>query len=506
MSTAAAAPPVTTPPTPPAPPPTATPAAAPPDPKQAAPAAEPPTPPAPEPEDPFDLRDVGRELLGEEAFPKKKDDKPAAAVPPAPAVPPATTPPAPEPGKDGKVKVRKERPMEEVVETTMRKVMADQPKTVQSPEPKVQEPKPPTAPDPDADYEKSLGEDEKAILETAAFAETKFPDKHKGLRKQWLDYYRKVDSYIEKARKDDPERSFDDEDKQFQEFIEENRPEVDGAAWRRLEHMRVADESAQKAVKESDAKWQKELNATRERQHLLEVRPEIEKTLLQSQKELDEMLVSNAESPVALVEKVIREKGYEEAEKEDPIFVPIVRTIKETTLGNVAEYMALKNGVKAYDETDPNHLWLRDFVREQERYFNENGGEKKVIKLQDGRMQTFASSAEYGKIAKEKPDELDRYWTFSAEQIRRFLIANGQIDAESRVKMVQETISKAGFTRVKANGAPPSGQTPTTPPVETGSPRAATSLAPGPANNEPATVNAPFTVEEFTRMGLPVPK
>lgn len=512
MSTAVADPPASpAPPTTPAPP--ATPA---PDPAAAAPTqpAAPATPAALPPEDdPFDLGDIARELVGEEAYPKKapaaKPDA-AGATPatPTPGTPaavqpaPGTTAPAATPEK--KVTVRKERPVEEVVETTMRKVLADQ----KPPETEKKPTETPPAPDPDEAYVKALGEDERAILETAAFAETKFPDKHKGLKKQWVDYYKKIDAYIEKERKEDPERTFDNDDKEFQDFIEENRPNVDGAAWRRLEHLRIKEEATQEALKAGDERWKKELDETKEKQHLLEVRPEIEKTLVQSQRELEEMLVSVADSPVAAVEKVIKEKGYEEAVKADPIFVPIVHTIKETTLGNVAEYFALVNGVKKYNPAnpDPQHVWLLDFIRAQEKWFDENGGEAKVQRYNDGSMRAFVSRAEYTRIAKEKPAEIARYWTFQPEDIRRFIIANGKIDAENRVKAVSDQISAAGYSRVKANGAPPVAQQPNPPPTETGSPRATTSTAPGPATSTATPGNAAFAADELLRMGLPVPK
>lgn len=481
-----------------------------PDPKNAT-VATPPATPQPEPavEDPFDLGDIAREL-GVEAMvgpKKKKEATPAAPVVPAAATPGTPAPATPEAPPEKKIAVRKERPVEEVVESTIRKVLDERKPATPEPKP-LETPAAPAAPDPDEDYEKTLGEDEKAILETATFAETKFPEKHKGLKKQWVDYYRKIDSYIEKEQKEDPERSFDDDDKEFQDFVRDNRPAVDGAAWRRLEHLRIKEEAKQEALKEGDERWKKELDVTKERQHLLEVRPKIEKSLTQSQKELDDMLIVEPESSVALVEKILREKGYEAAVKEDPIFVPIIHTIKETTLDNVAEYLAVVNGVKRYDPAnpDPKHTWLLGFIRSQEQFFNENGGDKKVIKLADGSTRTFVTSAEYGRIAKEKPQEIDRYWKFEPEDIRRFLIANGKIDAQNRVKAVQEQIAAAGFTRVKPNGAAPIAQPPNHPPVETGSPKAGTTISPGAANNVVVPQNSPFTAEEIQRMGLPIPK
>lgn len=519
MSTATAEPPVTPTPTPtpsPSPTPTATPQPS----SGTPPSATPPTPtpaPEPEPEDAFTLSSLAdnfREILGEDAVPKKEEKKPydktgtaPTGTPPAPAdgtkPAPGTTPPTPTTEK--KVTVRKEKPVEEVVETTMRRVLSDTkpPEATKKPP---ETPPAPAAPDPDADYEKSLGDEEKAILEVASFAETKFPEKHKGLKKQWLDYYRKVDSYIEKAQKDDPERTLDEDDKAFQEFITENRPEVDGQAWRRLEQAKIKEEAKNEAVKEADSKWQKQLEETQKRQHMLEVRPEIEKTLTQSQKELDDMLVSDAESPVTAIEKLIREKGYEEAEKEDAVFVPIVRTIKEATLGNVAEYLALVNGVKTFEKDNQTHQWLLQFVRNSEIWFEKNGGDKKILKMPDGREQKFVPKAEFARINKETPDEIGKYWTFEPNDIRRLLLVNGHKDAEARVKAIHDQLSKSGFTRVQKNGAPPISTPTNPPPTEGTSPRASTSTAPGPVNNTPAPANGAMTIEEFQRMGLPIPK
>lgn len=495
MSTAVAEPPKpSTPPTPPTPPPVPAP---------------PPVPtPAPEPtppvetkvsDDPFIhglLEDLG-----------KLDTKPAAAAtPPAPPVPAPTPPPTPAPAPEPpkKVAVEKSKPINEIVESTVRKVLGEN-QPISTPSPPTPAPVPVASP-PD-EYEKQLGLAEKETLSIARFAAEKFPE-YKELAGQFLEFYKTVDKYVETAKVTDAERTFDESDEQFQKFIKDNRPDIDPVTWRQLESAKIKEEAKTEAAKEIDEKYKAQFDETRHKQKVLETRPVIEKKLGSFQDNVGRLMAADANSPLAEIATSIEKEGLDAVMKKDQLFAPIVVEEYQNGAMNAAEWLVISHGLAQYDPNNQRHVWLAGFIRRQGDIFAEKGGDRTIRTATDGSKLTFMPRGQYMKLANEKPEEAAKHWTFEEDDVLRMLEANTKMAAEKRVKEMNDRLSSSGFQRPKpAPSAPPvsnnGNSEPEPPPVPTTSPAAPSSASPGQGKGGTVGRNV-MSDDELKSLGLPV--
>jgi len=72
-------------------------------------------------------------------------------------------------------------------------------------------------------YESQLIDEQKDELELYRYAEAKG---HEGMSNKLLGFYKGLDEYVDSARKDDPDRTFDDEDEEFIEYVKKHKPEI----------------------------------------------------------------------------------------------------------------------------------------------------------------------------------------------------------------------------------------------------------------------------------------
>lgn len=380
--------------------------------------------------------------------------------------------------------------MGDLIEESVKRAM----ESVKPPEPPAaKQPEQPPVSDPDADYIASLGDEEKETLATARFAEEKGL-KPKGFSKQWIEFYKKVDAYQEKARAADPARTLDAKDEDFQSFIDSEKPDVDPPEWLRIEKAKLKDEAKSEAKSEMSVEYKQEMAEIKRQQKALQVAPLIERNLTQLESDF-ELQISSEQGPLAEIMTSIKELGPDEAEKKNPIFVPIVRGAVAQAMNAATEYMAITAEIKSYEpKTDDNgnpntHLWLNNFIKEQGVYFHEHGGDRRFRVGQNGETQSFVPRHKFKQIAETNPSELPNYWTFGDQDVLAMLALNAKLDAQKKVTGILERLTASGYQRPAP--APKPAEIPgtvTAPPVAepqpTGSPRAGVSTAPGPANGD----------------------
>lgn len=525
MSAPAVAPPAA--PAPPAPaPPTPAPPAAPAAPQTPAAPAAPAAPAKPETgADDEGLKSLFKDLgvvledkkPAEQPTPQSPAPAPAPGAPsPAAPAPPATTPqpgapasPAAAPASPSP-KVRKEKPISEIVAESVRKTLKETPPAQPSP-PTPSTPAAPAAPQDDP-FEQSLGPAEKRTIAIAKWAETNDPAKRAGLVKQFVDFYKAVDAYESKVKAEDPERTLDENDEAFQKFIEDHRPQVDQVELRGLEMEMVKAEAVAAAEKNIEAKMKADLEATRKRQASLELKPVIEKRLSQFQAAVEDLLVKTAEpdSVIPDIIKTIQEKGIEEALKTEPTFTPLIAARYQEGANAATEYMALVNQLKPYEPSNPTHQWIAGFIRDQGNYFERNGGDARIRKAEDGRELTFLPRAKFVQLVQQDPAAANSHWTFTEDDVLGMLEVNTRHVIANEVKGLQQRLVASGYARPpKAAGStngtpqPPAAKPPDQPPEPSTSPKAGASPAPGPAvPGSPA--NRALTASELQALGIPV--
>src|ERR1051325_812935 len=506
--------PVVTPPAPPPGPPTPTAVPAPgasPPPTPAAPAPATPTPPETGAQD-AQLKSIFDDLgvvLQASAPPTTPPAAPAPSAPPAAPTPGSPTPaassgtevgdpavapaPSPAPGTPQPVKVRSEKPIGQMVEDVVRKVMGEVLPSPAAAAPAAPQTPPAPAPAPEDPFVASASPAEKESLDLAKWADEHVPDQ-KGLYAKTLAFLKGAQSYAEKAAEKDPERKFDDSDEEFTQFIEETRP-LPPDQWEKLKTQRLIHQVEESTTKKLEEKFSKENEQIRQRQIALETRPIIEKRLGLFQDNVGKLMLAEKDSPLAEIAATIGKDGVEKAMEADPIFTPIVVTAYNQGQAGVAEFLAMSHGVKPVDMNNPVHAWVIKFIRSAGEVFAAKGGDKTAIRGEDGTVKTFLPRGKFNEMARTDPSTFEKHWTFSDENILQMLERNTKDHIAALVKSETERLTKAGYLKQKpaavapngnpppapsTNGTPPAPAPAAAPAAESpGSPRAGVTPAPG---------------------------
>lgn len=381
--------------------------------------------------------------------PPKKDEKvadpdkvpdpgtaPAAAAAAAAPVDPGT----PAEAKKLKVSKEKDRVKAAVDAAFKERDAARQTETAPAHDPA---PAPSATAEPEKDpYEESLGEAERDEINFARYAEKANPDAPwaKGLGKKTVDYFKAVDEYYESARRENPDRTFDESDPEFQEWVAANRPNIPDR--RKVERQQIVEEAETRAEAKANARME---DITR-RQHALEVKPGLDKKINDYGQGVLETFAQKPEgdkpSFVAPLAEIAKEKGFDGLVEEYPIHGGIVRDHWNSSVALGEEYLRLQRGVAKFDGQNPNHRWLGNFIESQATSFKQQGGEATVS---DGRK--FLTPAEFNRMAREKPDEINKHWTLSEDDVLGIIQINALTIAEEKLSKLNEQLEKSGYKR-----------------------------------------------------------
>jgi hypothetical protein len=391
-----------------------------------------------------------------------------ADIPPAPEG--DTPPPADPPPSDPPAKTDDDPPPATKPKKFTKLPPADPPPLPKADPPPAPEPQAPTAKDPDAGLDEDLRDD----IERAQVAERLFPDRYKGFSQKYRDFAGKLDAYIAKAREEDPDRTLDEDDEQFQRWVKNNRPQWGSRAdARKVEHEMIESRVADRIARERES--------VEERIRQVEVTPRIESRVAKFEQQLTEQLGEDYGD-------AIKQAGLDGAAEKFPFEADAVRAANTRTQQLASEFLALSHGVAKPDfDKNPDHLWLYNFMESQGSHFHANGAEKRT----DSAGRTFLPRSAYNQLRRTNPAEAQKHWTFSDEHVLAMLAHNAKMNVEERVKAERERLRKAGYTRETKQPAPPPKSDPAprreTPP----SPKASTSAAPGAASGKPQEPDSP---------------
>ncbi|MAT12959.1 MAG: hypothetical protein CMM02_18340 [Rhodopirellula sp.] len=344
--------------------------------------------------------------------------------------------PEAEPKEKPKKKVSYKAPKvdyEEIRRTVREEVSRSQPQQEES----QTTPQPSTEPEENTD---DLVPEQLEELELARFAERKYPDKYKNQSKKLLDFYKKLDDYAENS---DEDRTFDEDDREFVEFINKNKPKFTNQ--KRLEREMIADLAAQQVSTEKES----EIRDLKEKMRVLETKPTIEKKFSKYTQDL-------------------QKSGEVEDEFSKNIYSQ--QLSQAENMGK--EYLDLYYGMKTWDGNDPTQKWIVDFVTHQSNVFQKKGGK---YLSRDGK--TFMTPADYG--ARGNPTT---NWTFGPDDVLQMFNNFFTTTAKKQVETEYARLEKMGFTKGKAKNSAKKGKvkeevTPIT------TPKAKTAKSPGAAES-----------------------
>lgn len=327
-------------------------------------------------------------------------------------------------------------------------------------EQKKKEPDPP-AEDPVPD---GIGEDEQDYLDLLAYA-AKNDKRYADERKKRIDYLRRLEALKDKVVSDDPDAD-PLEDDRVKAFVTKNNKFLSNREIKSLERARIAEDIRNELKKDYDPK----LDAATQRAQKAEALPIIER----QQNEFGASLNSMLSHPKAfegdailpqVIERVTKD-GLDKAMSDNPMFTGIVKDelVHANTAAN--EFIKLttlaQKGINEFDEKNPTHIWLGQFVSAREREFAERGGDRRT-KVENGQSKTFVSRAAFAKMSEA---EQARHWAWSDRNILGLIGSNAVANMRSKAKNLLEQAKKSGFDvafkPVEKQEKPVSGQSPKT--------------------------------------------
>lgn len=386
------------------------------------------------------------------------------------------------------IEIVKKAPIEDVIRDTVDQAISKAEERFSRPIPPVSTE--PVTVEPQADtYEAALGEIEKEELALAKFASEKLPDRYKEYPAKLVEFYKKVDAYVTRSRKDDSDRTFDDADADFQKFIADNKPRYQATDRRKLERMQITEEVSQKVAEQARI----ETDALKANQHKLEVRPIVEKTVQEFKDELGEKLKTKAEEPEAI----------------QKLRAPIVKAVQDVAVNRMAEYAALDMRATKFDANKPDHVWLLDFIRQQGAYFSQHGGDDRVrIDPTNGRKLAFMPMQELRALQRNNPAKAEHFWTFDVQDMKAMLSYQAELDANVLVKQETERRTTQGWEPIKTPSPKKEDskkKSDEQQPQPTSSPKATGSISPGAGNPSLPQPRTHFSHVDFHVLGVKPP-
>lgn len=394
-----------------------------------------------------------------------------------------------------------ERPLEEVVEETVRKALhkngaaANDARVEASAQTKQDKPA-------EDEFENNLTPQEKRELDLWKFAAVREPDKYKDAPKKWLDFYKKVDAYIAKASEGDTDRTLDDKDEEFVKFVQQNKPAFSAAEREDIRDMMVED----RVTNRVKTQYEKELESRDKKLREIEMRPIVEKTLNHFDSHALALMANTKESTAAEVAAKISEVGFEEARKEYRIETPIVEAEWKRTRELASEYLKLKTGLETINVEKPIHKELVNFIIGQGTIFEAEGGDARFRAGPNGQRQQFLPNHKFNELASTNPAQIGNYWTFSDGDVIDLLAIDANQNAQRLIKAKEKELEDAGYKREKKQKVAKQ-ETPIEAPKATTNPKITTSASPGAATGGPeAPIPGALTASEMKALGLPFSK
>ncbi len=384
----------------------------------------------------------------EKVVPEIPPEKPEPTPEPKPEpVKPEPTP-APEPTKVVKV-VRRDTPL---TKTDLEEVL----KKRETPEPTKPEVKPEPKPEDDLT---GLLDEERSEVELARFAESKNPDKYKDLGHKFSKFFRDNKAKLESMAAEDPDFN-PAENADYQAWLKTARPKLTRTERDQLFAQKIKYDT----VAELSAKHSKELDEVKRDIKSTRVQPDIDRRAT----EAETSVLDGLPEDVLAFHKA-NGNDIAKTEAEFPLEVGVVKNAALGAKRVVAEYFAVREGLKPFDSANnQTHRFIADFILSESDDFDKNGGADKV---RGGKQ--FVTPDKY------TPELAKTNWTFSDDDIIDRLKVAAKKEAVATIDAREKEAVKQGFVRAKKTA--PKAEVPT---PEAAAPKAVASKSGGPVPSQ----------------------
>ena len=378
--------------------------------------------------------------------------------------------PQPEP-EQPRIEVRKPQRdrIKEMIATALKEATARQkpePAPAQNPEPEPQKKQ-------ESDIINTLSESDREELRLVRLGAAEDP-KLKAMQQRLEAFHAADKAKRQSLLQADPERTFDENDQEYADWLNK-KPKL------------AINDVIRLATKSTEAELSRKLDERmREQQRMVEEKvkaSEAKPVLSQRAEGFGKLVVETiADNPPEEISELIEtiKSGGDVAEA-DPLFGEIIqREMQEAqTLGTA--FLSITTGAEKFNPGNKLHSTLAEFVRGQDEYFKQHGGDARVV---NGRQ--FMTRQEFVAEYQKDPTVVDRAWTTSDDQILRAIAFRSKMNVEARVKAQAKALEKAGFKREKqqkpAEPAKPEVAKPEQKPPAKNPPQVRGGIAPGAAN------------------------
>jgi hypothetical protein len=272
-------------------------------------------------------------------------------------------------------------------------------------------------------------------LADAEYAEQSGVEKFKGFSDKLKTFYRKVDEWV-KDHESDGERTFDETDEEFKEFVNKVRPDWSGQRDRfRIE--RISEAKAEQKLKAREKETESKINEAHREAREARYAPKIQS------------IVSS-----------ITAKYDEETKSDDPLEREVFDVYRNASAELCNDYLRILHGIDTISENNPppvrqRHDWLVNFVLSSA---DAHAKRKPEETMRNGRK--FVTPARMAALRTAKSPEAEESWTFSPEDVLEMIRLKAIELAKAGIKQEESRIVKRGFVRSKPTGSSKQAESP----------------------------------------------
>ena len=300
-------------------------------------------------------------------------------------------------------------------------------------------------------YEEQLIGEQKEELELYRYAESK--GQHKGKAAKLLDFYKSLDSYVEKAKREDPERTFNADDSEFMDYVRVNKPDIQPADRESLKRGKFRDEIVNDVKKD----YEQTINGLKGELNEIRATPQMKATVREAGRAFDEF------------------SKLEEMKEADPLKHKVYSDEREKYMAWADDFVQRWHGVKT--EIDDGYYKLIDNIESAAEHYARSGDTDK-----DGLK--FLTPSRYAQATDKKG-----YWTWDQNDILEHFGSQSIATAEEAAEKRVEELKSYGFHRgVQAGQSQKSAQEE---PQPVNPPKASRATSPGAAEGANTDENHP---------------
>ena len=273
-----------------------------------------------------------------------------------------------------------------------------------------------------------LDDDDQGTYDVFDQMEKVNPDKYKGIKGKFANFVDASKSYQKEWISNNPDEAFDPESDEHVDFYAKNEPKYTQSDFKKAEkRVDMAD-----VLGEVEKKYQDRIEELEDRiSRRTESQPKAKDSAEGAIKEMVAQVSPD-------MEKVINEKGLEEAEKSDPLVFDKISGAADTlsTMVYEIEQNQSKHGTFAPNSRNETHKVVADFVKGREQYVKSLPSDQQVW---NGKR--FATNSEYNRMPQ---GDRDKHWTMDSSLLKNELIKTISESVNSEIEQSRKMLERYG--------------------------------------------------------------